>query len=386
MRKSTRYIDPNRFIPQFKVYVNPNTHNELKKVFKSGYIGQGPKVEEFERLLKRYLDFDYGVTVNSGTSALWLALHLIGVGPGDTVISTPMTCSATNQVITNIGADILWADVDKYGNLSPETVEEAINHYAPSLRGNIKAIMAVDWGGLPCDYDGIRAVAPGLQIIEDAAHAFMATYKGKSVARSGGDYVAYSFQAIKHLTAGDGGLLVTPESQYERAKLLRWYGLDRTSSDAMRCYFDIAENGFKFHMNDINATIGLCNLPYAIDMVDDHREAAEIYDYIFINEGFLPEWPDDRKSSFWLYTLHVNEPRRFASWMKERGIGVSQTHNRNDKYTSFSKYQRELPNLDRFFETMTCIPVGWWLQIEDINFIIENVLEWTRKNGEVEFR
>lgn len=362
-------------IPQFKVLSDPDVGFDLTPIFESGYIGQGPKVEEFEEALKEELDFEHGVTVNSATSALWLALHMIGVGPGDKVISTPMTCSATNEVLALLGANIIWADVDIYGNIDPADVSR---HMAQ----DVKAVVAVDWGGIPCDYDELRAVcAPyGVPIVEDAAHSYRAEYRGVSVARNGGDYVAYSFQAIKHLTTGDGGLLVTPSEQYERAKLLRWYGLDRTKGDAMRCRQDIVEAGFKFHMNDINATIGLSNIELARNSVELHRENARYYNSEFVPLGLVPPRREDRNPAYWIYTIHVPRPLMFETYMKERGIAVSQVHNRNDDFTCFAKFRRDLPKLDSWFSTMSAIPVGWWLTQKDLRYIVDSVKSWMDLN------
>lgn len=358
-------------IPQFKVLMDPSVNDNLAPVLASGYIGQGQKVNEFEAKLQEELDFEHAVSVNSATSALWLALHLAGVKPGDKVMSTPMTCSATNEVITLMGAHIVWADVDYFGNIDPVDVKRKIN-------SDIKAVMAVDWGGTPCDYDELRKITKpfNIPIIEDAAHAYRATYNGGSVARTGGDYVAYSFQAIKHLTTGDGGLLVTPPEQYDRAVLLRWYGLDRTQGDAMRCRQDIAEAGFKFHMNDINATIGLSNINLARNSVELHRSNAFYYNEEFVPMGLVPRPHEDRESSYWVYTIHVPQPLAFEVYMKNKGIGVSQVHNRNDFYTCFSKYRTALPQLGDWFDTMSAIPVGWWLRPKDLKYIADNVKAW----------
>lgn len=358
-------------IPQFKVNMSAAAGLRVSEVLKSGYIGQGARVEEFERRLKEKLHFSHAVTVNSGSSALWLALHLAGAGYGDKVISTPMTCSATNEMIALRGCDIIWADVDKYGNIDPYDVSR-------KLTPDVRAVMAVDWGGTPCDYNSLRWALDGtdIPIIEDAAHAYLATYKDESICKTGGDYVCFSFQAIKHLTCGDGGLLVTPKEQYQRAVLLRWYGLDRTQGDAMRCRQDIREAGYKFHMNDINADIGISNLELGSWAVKRHRENAEFYNEHFVPMGLVPEPPQDRESSYWVYTIHVPKPLKFETFMKNKGVAVSQVHNRNDYFSCFSEYSTILPNLDNWFSTMTAIPVGWWLSKEDKQYIVDCIKEW----------
>lgn len=370
-------------IPMFKVFMNQKISEYLNDVLLSGYIGQGPKVEEFEAELKERLGFSSGVTVNSGTSALMLALQLIGVGPGDEVVSTPMTCLATNAVISLTGADIVWADIDEYGNISPESVRQKISH-------KTKAVMAVDWGGLPADYDGLRnAIRDSgydIPIVEDAAHAFGARYRNKPISVSGGDYVCFSFQAIKHVTCGDGGLLVVPDELYERAKLLRWYGFDRSYSDRMRCIQDVTEIGNKLHMNDINATIGLANLRYSDWIVNKHRVNAAYYDTAFMDVGLLPPWPRDRESSYWLYTIHIPDPPRFEAYMAENNVMVSKVHNRNDLYTVYKRYVSNLPVLDEWFRTMICLPVGWWMTKSHLDKVISLTLQYldefkTRQDG-----
>lgn len=365
-------------IPQFKVFMAPDIDEYVLPVLNSGYITQGPMVEEFEFALKSVLGFEWGLTVNSGTSALMLALHLAGAKRGTTVVSTPMTCSATNEAIALMGADIIWADVDVYGNINPDDVKRRI-------KDNTVAVMAVDWGGLPCDYDKLREVIGDrkIPIIEDAAHAFGSNYYDYSVAVSGGDYVCFSFQAIKHLTTGDGGLVVCPdEASYERGKLLRWFGLDRTSDDAMRSRQDITEVGYKFHMNDIAAAIGLANMNWAIDNIKAARQNAKYYDEVL--RDYRPEWPEESESSFWLYTIRVASPLYFEKWMAEKGVKVSQVHMRNDNYSCFSKYDGQgLNRLQKFYNTMCAIPVGWWLSDDDMQWIVSCINEYSRRQGKI---
>lgn len=189
------------------------------------YVGQGPKVDEFEHAFGSLIGLERPpLGVNSCSAAIDLALHLIGVGPGDEVITTPLTCSATNGSIVTRGASIVWADVDPItGLIDPVSV-------ASALTSRTKAVIAVDWAGRFCDYGALQAISDGVPIIEDAAHCVYTPVIH-------GDYLCFSFGPIKHLTTGGyGGALLPPDVQYERAKLLRWHGLDRTGpSDSFRC-------------------------------------------------------------------------------------------------------------------------------------------------------
>ena len=266
-------------IPLFKVHFPETVKEDLWNTFTSGYIGQGPKVEEFEKQLGSFFKNKNVLTLNSGTSGLQLALRLSNVTWGDEVISTPMTCTATNMPILAAGAKIVWADIDpKTGNIDPNDIEKKIT-------AKTKAIMMVHWGGNPCDIEAIHKLAKdkNIKVIEDAAHAFGAHYQGKKIG-SHSDFVVFSLQAIKHITTVDGGLLLCKSSEdYERGKLLRWYGIDREDNRKdFRCEKDIKEWGYKFHMNDVCATIGLEQLKYVESIIEKQRKNAQFYDESFL--------------------------------------------------------------------------------------------------------
>ena len=201
-------------IPLFKVRMAGDVDKDLSAILHSGFIGQGPKVEEFEDLLQKELNSNVRpITVNSCTSAIDLALHLIGVGPGDEVISTPQTCFASQVGSIHRGAKIRWADIDPItGLIDPESVSSLVNE-------KTKAIICVNWAGRICDYSKLKAF--GVPVVEDAAHTWD-SFLQESVER--GDYICYSFQAIKYLTTGDGGILLCPPEKQEEARILRWYG------------------------------------------------------------------------------------------------------------------------------------------------------------------
>ena len=344
-------------VKMFQVYVPDEADHEVLSTLHSGYIAQGPVVDEFERRFAKIVGNDYVVSVNSGTSALHLAYVLAGIKKGDEVISTPMTCTATNLPLVTLGAKIVWADVTLTGHINPDDVEQKITK-------KTKAIVCVDWGGTPCDLDKLRQIADkhGLKLIEDAAHAQGARYKGRPVGTFA-DYTIFSFQAIKHITTGDGGALVClDKADYERAKKLRWFGIDRGQGGDSRINQDIEEAGYKFQMNDMAASIGVAALPHLEDVVNSHRLIADIYieklDRDFYR--FPNEISYDARSSYWIFTMLLPTPEfrdKFITSMKGYDVEVSRVHRRNDEYTVFKKFnQGKLPGLDYFGDRMVCLP------------------------------
>lgn len=362
-------MEPKKPIVLFKVFMPETVLEPLKATLFSGFIGQGPKVDEFEKALAARLKSPHMVTVNNATSGLQLALRLAGVGLGDEVITTPLTCTATNWPILAQGAIPVWADIDEQtANIDPKSIE-------PLITKKTKAIMVVHWGGYPVDLKEVWEIAKkhNLKVIEDAAHAFGATYQGAHVGTQS-DFGVFSFQAIKHMTTVDGGLLVVKnEGDYKRAKLLRWYGIDRETPRAdFRCENDVAEWGYKFHMNDVAATIGLEQLKYVDSTIAKNQANAQFYKQQLQNvKGvILLEEKPDRQSVYWLFTIKVKERDKFIAAMKERGIMVSRVHERNDKHTTVAAFKRPLPKLENFIKEMVCIPVGWWLTPEDREYVV----------------
>ncbi len=351
----------NTQIPLFKVHISKKVDKPLLNVLHSGYIGQGPKVEEFEEKLSNFLNNPYVLTVNSGTSALHLALRLADVNPGDEVITTPMTCSATNEPILALGAKIVWADIfPDNGLIDPASVEKKITK-------KTKAIICVDWGGTVCDLDALLKISRKhkIKLIEDAAHGFGSIYKGKKVG-SIADFTCFSFQAIKHITTVDGGALTTlNKNDYKRGKLLRWYGIDREAKviGDSRIEVDIPEWGYKFHMNDVSAVIGISQMQDVASILKKHRENAKFYLNNINNKYYkhpVTSW--EQNSSFWLYTLvlpSAKERSDFSEFMSKNGVATSRVHRRNDEYSGFPKSKFGLKGVKYFYDREICIPVHW---------------------------
>ena len=374
-------MNKTKTIPLFRVFMPKSVKKPLLNTLFSGYIGQGSKVEGFEKSLALYLKNPYVLTLNSATSALHLALRLANVGPGDEVITTPLTCTATNWPILSAGAKIVWADIDpKTANIDPRDI-------ARKITSKTKAIIAVDWGGQPVDIDKIRKIAfrkskegkVKIPIIEDAAHAFGSVYKAEKIGKKA-DFTCFSFQAIKHLTTVDGGLLVVKNRKdYRRGKLLRWYGIDREANTGdSRIEVDVFEWGYKFHMNDIAATIGLEQLKYIDKILAKHRENAKFFDKNLSNLARVKPLLEQKQtvSSYWLYTLRVADRDNFRNYMYQNGIVTSQVHRRNDTHPVVRNFRRKLPQMDILDKEMICIPVGWWLSTSERQKIVNLIKKW----------
>ena len=388
-------------IPLFKVNMSQEAITESAKVLESGYIGQGTVVDKFEQKLSSYLklsNFANVVTTNSATAAEHIALHMLkkpseltkmypehgganfenwsGMEDGDEVLCTSLTCTATNWPVLANNFKIKWVDVDV------NTLNMDLNDLRRKITPKTKVIYFVHWGGYPDDLDEVEKIRTetynmyGFRpiVIEDCAHAFGSKYKGEYIG-SHGNICTFSFQAIKHLTSVDGGMLITPyQEHYERAKLLRWYGIDRdNNSKDFRCEADVEEWGFKFHMNDVNASIGMANLKGIDKIINRHKENGNYYNKHLKDVAgvTLLENKNDRESAYWIYSMKVDKHDKFMDWMKECGIMVSRVHERNDKHTCVKDYQTLLPNLDKVIKEMICIPCGWWVTDEQREYIVD---------------
>jgi dTDP-4-amino-4,6-dideoxygalactose transaminase len=354
-------------IPIVKPYIPPTDvlMPALEKTIYSGYIAQGQKVEDFEFKLGQYFENNNVLTVNSGTSALHLSLLLAGVGHGDEVISTALTAEPTNTAIAQTGAKVIWADTELFtGLICPKSVKKLITN-------KTKAIMIVHYAGMVANLNEFYKIREkyNIPIIEDCAHAFGAEYNGKKLGFYS-NYAIYSFQAIKHLTTVDGGLLVVKStSDYNRAKKMRWFGLDKTTP---RLQNDIKEVGFKYHMNDVNATFGLVQLNYLEENVNKYIENGLFFDKELkdIDGIEVIKYNNDTKPSYWLYTAIVDRRDDFIEYMKSNGVICSPLHLRNDRHSIFENGSH-LSGLESFYSRFIHWGCGWWLSKEDRIKIVE---------------
>lgn len=367
--------DPNlRRVPIFAVYISEAAIARATTTLRSGYVGDGPVVCEFETKVARLAGAPYTVAVNSGTSALSLALALYDIGPGDEVITTAQTFVATSHVILAAGATPVYADVQYLtGNLAPDDIEHRITP-------RTKAILPVHWAGYPCDMDEILAIAARhhLPVIEDAAQALGALYRGRPIG-SLSPVTCFSFQAVKQLTTVDGGMLcIQDESLAAAARRRRWFGIDRIRRQPALLgepEWDITELGYKFHMNDVAASLGSAHID---EFQAIHCRLKAIHDCYRTGLAALPglalfEARPDRESAFWTFCVHVERRPDFARAVQSRGVDASVVHLRIDQNTVFGPRRSDLPTLDRLTDTMMCLPLHYKLTDEDVQHVIASV-------------
>ena len=358
----------------FNTYIDPDSFNRVKSVLDSTFLSEGELVKKFEGQLAAQLNLLNPVAVNSGTSALHLALALAGVKRGDEVICPAQTFVATAMAILQQNARPVFADIDyETGNISPASIKEKITD-------KTKAIIVVDWGGDPCDLDEIKTIAKerGLKVVEDAAHALGASYKGKPVGTIS-DFTCFSFQAIKHLTTGDGGAICFLEKDMAKeAKARRWFGINREDSQPSilgEREYDIKELGYKYHLNDYAAALGLANLKNFAQRLARRRTIAARYRQALASVPgiILFRQDDDRENACWLFGFHAERREDFIRALKDRGVPTSVVHLGIDHNTIFGGKRVDLINQRKFDQTQINIPSHDGLSDDDVDQIIKSI-------------
>jgi dTDP-4-amino-4,6-dideoxygalactose transaminase len=325
------------FIPFHIPSIGDEEVREVQAALVSGWLTTGPRTAQFEREFASYTGAPHTLALNSCTAALHLALVGLGVGPGDEVITTPLTFSATVHTILHAGATPVLADVGDDGNIDPGEIRKRIT---PRTR----AIVPVHLGGLPCDLAEIWSLARqrGIHVIEDAAHAVGARYQNRQIGASpsdgqpASDAVAFSFYATKNLTTGEGGMVTTPSSTL--AKTMRELALHGTSRDAWdrytergNWYYEVVAGGFKYNLSDIQSAIGIHQLRKLDDFIWTRTRYADIYysELADLDEIELPPDNPSCRHAWHLYSIRLNLDRleigrkEFITELHERGIGTS---------------------------------------------------------------
>lgn len=320
------------FVPFAVPDIGESEIAEVVDTLRSGWISTGPKTRQFEREFGRFIDGAVdAIAVNSATAGLHLALEACGIGPGDQVITSTYTFTATAEVVRYLGADPVFVDID------PETLNLATSSVEAAISPRTKAVIPVHFAGLSCDMAPLMRLteAAGIRVIEDAAHAFPAFYNGRMIGSLESDATVFSFYATKTITTGEGGMVVTRDSTIaDRCRTMRLHGISRDAFDRYRSrtpswYYEVVAPGFKYNMPDVAAAIGVAQLRRAEEFLTRRRELARRYDEAFAGLPIiLPSRGECDGHAFHLYVIRLmpDAPVRrddFIVRMAEIGIGCS---------------------------------------------------------------
>ena len=370
-----------KFIPYGHQWIDEGDIEEVVKVLESDWITTGPKIEEFETALSRYIGCKYAVAVNSGTSALDIAVQTLNLPKGSEVITTPFTFVATSNAILYNNLKPVFVDIEKETrNINPE---EIIKKYT----GKTKAIIYVDYAGQPCDIEEIKEIAEehDLFLIEDACHAIGAEYKGKKVGNFA-DMTVFSFHPVKHITTGEGGAVITNnEKFYERLKILRNHGIDKSALDRFGpkagWAYDLKFLGRNYRITDFQAALGTSQLKKLDEFIRRREEIVELYNKAFeaINGIEVPIAKSYVKPAWHIYTILLNGINRdeFSSKMRGRNIGVNVHYIPIYRFSYYQKRfninPKDFPVTEEVFSKIVTLPLFPKMKDEEVEYVINTV-------------
>lgn len=357
------------FLPPFRPFIGEEEINEVMDTLESDWITMGPKTLKFEELFREYIGCKFAVSLNSCTAGLHLSLASLNIGEGDEVITTPYTFAATGNTVVHQRAKPVFVDIDKeIYNIDIEQIEGAITD-------KTQAIMPVHYAGHPCEMNEILKIAKehNLYVIEDAAHALGAKYRGKEIGTIG-DTTSFSFYATKNITTGEGGMVTTNNEEIaEKIKILRLHGISKDAwkrySSAGSWYYEIIECGYKYNMTDIQASIGIHQLKKADNMRNRREEIAKIYNDEFecIDELLIPMTKKHVKHAWHLYPLLIDINKlkinrtEFIEELKKQNIGTSvhfiPLHLHPFYRKTFGYKKSDFPNAEWVYEREISLPI-----------------------------
>jgi len=380
-------MDKTPFIPFNLPVIEKDEIQEVVDTLQSGWLTTGPKTARFEREFQEYVGARHALAVNSATAALHLSLAGLGIGPGDEVITTPLTFCATVNTILHVGATPVLADVRDDGNIDPDSITERITE-------RTRAIMPVHIAGLPCDMDAIWQIAreKNLYVIEDAAHAVGALYKRAPIGSGPSDAVCFSFYATKNLTTGEGGMVTTQNPKlYEKMKILALHGISKDAwnryAEHGNWYYEVVDCGFKYNLSDIQSSIGIHQLRKMDRFTSARTRIARLYNEAFAGMPELSPPPDDAqcRHAWHLYAIRLNLDRldidrdEFIRRLRARNIGTS-VHfipiPLHPYYAQLSGIHREsCPKALALYERLVSLPLYPTMTDVQVDYVIRSVTD-----------
>ena len=346
-------------------------------VLRSGQIASGPHVDEFQTRLGQVIARQHVVCTSDMTHALALALHLSGVGAGDEVLTLAFSCVSSNSAISLVGAKPVWVDID------PKTASMSVADLEHAMTPRCKAVTMYHVAGYPGPVAQIAEFCKqrDLVFIEDCNNALGATLDGAPVGQAS-SYAVYSFYPNRQINAIDGGALVCPNGDTaSRASKLRRFGIDaKTFRDALgeiNAASDIPEVGWPAPFNNLNAALGLSQLPELKEqLARTHIIVDRMQSQLRYLQGITAVQPiEGGTSAYWVMLLLVEQRDQLLTRLKQRGVDCSKLHLRNDIYSGFGASRRSLPGTDIFMNQVLAVPCGWWLSDDQADTIVAAIRE-----------
>lgn len=364
-----------KVIPIAKPSVGKEELEGVRKVFETHWLGMGSFVHQFEKMVEAHTGAKYAVAVNTGTTAIHLALAGIGIKPGDEVIVPSLTFVGSVHPILNLGAIPVFCEIQ------PDTLNIDITDAKKRITRNTKAIVVVHYGGMACDMDEVLKIGRryGVRIVEDAAHAFGSLYKGKKIG-SFGDVACFSFDPIKALTCGEGGCVTTNNARL--AEILRRKRLLGISKDTWLRYknkrswfYEVVTEGYRYHMSNINAAIGLAQFEKFDKFVKKRRAIVKEYDDFFKNvNGVKLLRRDYRESVPFNYTIKIGNRRdAFITYLQSRGVSININYIPNHIQPFFKKFRANLPVTEKVWKEIVSLPLYYDMQRSEIEKVKNTV-------------
>jgi len=370
-------------IPVFRPSYGEEEFEAVREVLASGWVGLGPRTAEFEKRFAEYLGVAHAVALNSGTAALHLAMLLADVD-GREVITTPLTFISTNHAILYCGGEPVFADVEAdTANIDPESVAHLVTD-------RTRAIVCVHYGGRPCRMDALTAIARehDLVLIEDAAHGCGGEWRGRKLGTIG-DYGAFSFHAVKNLATGEGGMIVTdnPEDA-ARLRRLRWLGItkdtwSRETVTQYSWYYAVEEVGYKYHMHDISAAIGLVQLARLDDLNARRAHWAARYDEVLADLDWIqrPVAEPDTRPAWHNYAIRTDHRDALNLSLAERGISTGVHYIPSNHYEMYKTCRGETPVAEATWQRLLTLPLYPDLTEEDFERVVSGIRDFGREKG-----
>ncbi|MFO8013062.1 MAG: DegT/DnrJ/EryC1/StrS family aminotransferase [Phycisphaerae bacterium] len=370
-------------VPVFRPSYGEEEFEAVREVLASGWVGLGPKTAEFEKRFAEYLGVAEAVALNSGTAALHLAMVLADV-EGREVITTPLTFVSTNHAILYCGGEPVFADVEPdTANIDPDSVARLVTD-------RTRAIVCVHYGGRPCKMDALTAVARehGLLVIEDAAHACGGQWHGRHLGGIG-DLGCFSFHAVKNLATGEGGMIVTDNpDEGTRLRRLRWLGItkdtwSREDQTRYSWYYSVEELGFKYHMHDISAALGLVQLRRLDDLNARRAQWAARYDEALEGLDWIrrPVVEPETRPSWHNYAIQTDERDALNLSLAARGVSTGVHYIPSNHYAMYKGCRGETPVAEALWKRLLTLPLYPDLTDEDFERVVEGIRAFGREKG-----